>query len=218
MAYSQGEVRVSQSRNLVFPHAAIEDLPAVYAALQRLDSRRPMSARSPTSSPARVSTIARSPRPFHPGGAAHLEPFPNLARQHDIGDLRSKSRAASMPAAITNVGHIGILGVDKNGVELYQISLGGRRRFRQDRVGTILGPAVTADKVVEAVDALVTNLSRGAQCGRALRRHLSADRREPFKVASMPLFRLTRRQRRASAYPRQPDEVMQLGAPRRRGI
>ena len=44
---------------------------------------------------------------------------------------------------------------DQNGVELYQLSLGGDVDFGKTAIGTILGPAVTADKVVEAVDSLV---------------------------------------------------------------
>jgi sulfite reductase (NADPH) hemoprotein beta-component len=79
------------------------------------------------------------------------------------------------------VGHIGILGVDKNGVELYQISLGGDVDFGKTALGTILGPAVTADKVVEAVDALVATYLDSRSAGE---RFVDTYRRigaQPFK-------------------------------------
>ena len=61
-AYSQGELRVSHEQNLILPHVAVEDLPAgLCARCGRSASPKPMSARSPTSSPARASTIARWP-------------------------------------------------------------------------------------------------------------------------------------------------------------
>jgi sulfite reductase (NADPH) hemoprotein beta-component len=81
--------------------------------------------------------------------------FAELARQHDIGDLKIKISGCINACGHHHVGHIGILGVDKNGVELYQLSLGGDVDFGKTAIGTILGPAVGADKVVEAVDALV---------------------------------------------------------------
>ena len=91
-----------------------------------------------------------------PGGAEHLDALRrSLARQHDIGELKIKISGCINACGHHHVGHIGILGVDKNGVELYQISLGGDVDFGKTALGTILGPAVEADKVVEAVDALV---------------------------------------------------------------
>jgi sulfite reductase (NADPH) hemoprotein beta-component len=81
--------------------------------------------------------------------------FAEIARQHDIGDLKIKISGCINACGHHHVGHIGILGVDKNGVELYQLSLGGDVDFGKTALGTILGPAVEADKVVEAVDSLV---------------------------------------------------------------
>ena len=81
--------------------------------------------------------------------------FADPARQADIGELKIKISGCINACGHHHVGHIGILGVDKNGVELYQISLGGDVDFGKTALGTILGPAVEADKVVEAVDALV---------------------------------------------------------------
>jgi sulfite reductase (NADPH) hemoprotein beta-component len=156
-AFSQGEVRVSHEQNLVFPHVAIEDLPAVYAALQRLGFAE--------ANVGKITDIIACPGLDYcalanarsiPVAQRISNHFADLARQHDIGDLKIKISGCINACGHHHVGHIGILGVDKNGVELYQISLGGDVDFGKTQLGTILGPAVAADKVVEAVDALVT--------------------------------------------------------------
>jgi sulfite reductase (NADPH) hemoprotein beta-component len=155
-AWSQGEVRVSHEQNLVFPHVAIENLPAVYRALERLGFAE--------ANVGKITDIIACPGLDYcalanarsiPVAQSISTHFASLARQHDIGDLKIKISGCINACGHHHVGHIGILGVDKNGVELYQISLGGDVDFGKTALGTILGPAVEADKVVEAVDALV---------------------------------------------------------------
>jgi sulfite reductase (NADPH) hemoprotein beta-component len=155
-AWSWGEVRVSHEQNLVFPHVAIEDLPAVYAALERLGFAE--------ANVGKITDIIACPGLDYcalanarsiPVAQSISNHFANLARQHDIGDLKIKISGCINACGHHHVGHIGILGVDKNGVELYQISLGGDVDFGHTTLGEIIGPAVAADKVVEAVDALV---------------------------------------------------------------
>jgi sulfite reductase (NADPH) hemoprotein beta-component len=155
-AYSQGEIRVSHEQNLVLPHVAIEDLPAVYRALGRLGFAE--------ANVGKITDIIACPGLDYcalanarsiPVAQRISNHFAALARQHDIGDLKIKISGCINACGHHHVGHIGILGVDKNGVELYQISLGGDVDFGRTALGTILGPAVPAEKVVEAVDALV---------------------------------------------------------------
>ena len=52
------------------------------------------------------------------------------------------------------MGHIGILGVDKKGEEFYQLTLGGSGA-EDAAIGHVLGPALGADKVADAIDKLV---------------------------------------------------------------
>ena len=155
-AYSWGEVRVSHEQNLVLPHVAIEDLPAVYAALGRLGFAE--------ANVGKITDIIACPGLDYcalanarsiPVAQRISNHFASLARQHDIGDLKVKISGCINACGHHHVGHIGILGVDKNGVELYQISLGGDVDFGHTSLGDIIGPAVGADKIVEAVDALV---------------------------------------------------------------
>ncbi|UYN97295.1 MAG: nitrite/sulfite reductase [Enhydrobacter sp.] len=155
-AFSQGEVRVSHEQNLVFPHVAVDDLPEVHRALGRLGFAE--------ANVGKIGDIIACPGldycalanarsiPVAQRISGH---FAELARQHDIGDLKIKISGCINACGHHHVGHIGILGVDKNGVELYQISLGGDVDFGRTAIGTILGPAIEADRVVGAVDSLV---------------------------------------------------------------
>jgi len=156
-AYSYSEIRVSHEQNLVLPHVTIEDLPAVYRALDKLGFAE--------ANIGKITDIIACPGLDYcalanarsiPVAQRISNHFAALARQHDIGDLKIKISGCINACGHHHVGHIGILGVDKNGVELYQISLGGDVDFGHTALGTILGPAVPAEKVVEAVDALVT--------------------------------------------------------------
>ena len=181
-AYSQSEVRVSHEQNLVLPHVAVEDLPAVYRALGRLGFAE--------ANVGKITDIIACPGLDYcalanarsiPVAQRISNHFAELARQHDIGDLKIKISGCINACGHHHVGHIGILGVDKNGVELYQISLGGDVDFGRTALGDIIGPAVGADRIVEAVDALVRTYLDRRDAGE---RFVDTYRRlgvEPFK-------------------------------------
>jgi sulfite reductase (NADPH) hemoprotein beta-component len=181
-AWSHGEIRVSHEQNLVLPHVAIESLPEVYRALEKLGFAE--------ANVGKITDIIACPGLDYcalanarsiPVAQRISNHFAELARQHDIGDLKIKISGCINACGHHHVGHIGILGVDKNGVELYQISLGGDVDFGKTALGTILGPAVESDKVVEAVDALVATYLDARQTGE---RFVDTYRRigaEPFK-------------------------------------
>ncbi|HLG45051.1 MAG TPA: nitrite/sulfite reductase [Reyranella sp.] len=181
-AWSHGEIRVSHEQNLVLPHVAIESLPEVYRALEKLGFAE--------ANVGKITDIIACPGLDYcalanarsiPVAQRISNHFAELSRQHDIGDLKIKISGCINACGHHHVGHIGILGVDKNGVELYQLSLGGDVDFGQTALGTILGPAVESDKVVEAVDALVATYLGARQSGE---RFVDTYRRigaEPFK-------------------------------------
>src|SRR5215475_11040706 len=178
--YSFDEVRVSHEQNLVLPHVRIEDLRRVYAGLQAVGLGEANAGL--------VTDIIACPGLDY-CALANARSIPIAqrisarlaARQDAIGDLKIKISGCINACGHHHVGHIGILGVDKNGVELYQISLGGDVDFGNTALGTILGPAVTADKVVEAVDSLVATYLGARQSGE---RFVDTYRRigaEPFR-------------------------------------
>ena len=181
-ACSFSEIRVSHEQNLVLPHVAIEDLPAVWRALGRLGFAE--------ANVGKITDIIACPGLDYcalanarsiPVAQRISNHFAAIARQHDIGDLKIKISGCINACGHHHVGHIGILGVDKNGVELYQISLGGDVDFGRTALGMILGPAVPADKVVESVDALVATYLEARTMGE---RFVDTYRRigvQPFK-------------------------------------
>ena len=81
--------------------------------------------------------------------------FDDLRRLHEIGPLQVKISGCINACGHHHVGHIGILGVEKKGTELYQITLGGSAAANAT-LGDIVGPALTDGEVVDAVETLVT--------------------------------------------------------------
>jgi sulfite reductase (NADPH) hemoprotein beta-component len=108
------------------------------------------------------------------------ERFQDLSRQHDIGELKIKISGCINACGHHHAGHIGVLGVDKKGVEYYQLQLGGSGA-EDASIGEILGPAFGEHEIVDAVERVVdVYLERRA----GSERFLDTVRRvgiEPFK-------------------------------------
>jgi sulfite reductase (NADPH) hemoprotein beta-component len=151
--YSHGELRVTYEQNLVLPHVRRRDLPALW---RRLDE-----AGLATANAGLASDIIACPGldycslanarsiPVAERLSRHL-----AAREHEIGELRIKISGCINACGHHHVGHIGILGVDKNGEEFYQITIGGSAD-ENAALGAIIGPAVPAASVTGAVDTLI---------------------------------------------------------------
>jgi sulfite reductase (NADPH) hemoprotein beta-component len=75
-------------------------------------------------------------------------------RQREIGELKIKISGCINACGHHHAGHIGILGVEKKGTELYQITVGGDGTETAS-VGDILGPGFVADEVPDAIERLV---------------------------------------------------------------
>ena len=152
-AYSLGEIRVSYEQNLVLPHIRRAALPEVW---QRLDA-----AGLGTANIGLASDIIACPGldfcslanarsiPVAERLSAHL-----AARDREIGDFHIKISGCINACGHHHVGHIGILGVDKNGEEFYQITIGGSAD-ENAALGAIVGPAVSSEQVTNAVDNLI---------------------------------------------------------------
>ena len=105
---------------------------------------------------------------------------PDVAEK--VGELKIKISGCINACGHHHVGHIGILGVDKKGEEFYQLTLGGSGA-EDAAVGSMLGPALPANRVAEAIDVLVDVYLRERQDGE---RFLDTFRRTgvaPFKEA-----------------------------------
>ena len=153
--YGFGEIRVTHEQNLVLPHVKLDDIAAVHAGLK--------AAGLASANINLVSDIIACPGLDYCALAnARAIPIaqdialrfadPDVAE--DIGELKIKISGCINACGHHHVGHIGILGVDKKGEEFYQLSLGGSGA-EDAKLGDILGPAVAAPKVTEAIDALI---------------------------------------------------------------
>jgi len=93
--------------------------------------------------------------------------FADLERQHDLGELKIKISGCINACGHHHVGHIGILGVDRKGVENYQILLGGSGA-EDASLGEILGPGFDSEGIVDAVENVIGTYEQLRQNGERL--------------------------------------------------
>jgi sulfite reductase (NADPH) hemoprotein beta-component len=150
--YSFGEIRVGHEQNLVLPHVAQRDLPALWRALDEIGVATPNVGL--------VSDIIACPGLDYcslanarsiPVAEEITRRFRDLDRARGLGRLHINISGCINACGHHHVGHIGILGVEKNGEEYYQVTIGGRADAAA-RLGTILGPAVRYGEVADVVE------------------------------------------------------------------
>ena len=181
--YSFGEARVTHEQNLVLPHVKLDDLPAVHAALKAagLASANSNLVSDIIACPGLDYCALANARAI-PIAQHIAERFADPDTAENIGELKIKISGCINACGHHHVGHIGILGVDKKGEEFYQLTLGGSGA-EDAEVGKILGAAIPAARVTDAVDELVAVYLRERQPGE---RFLDTYRRTglaPFKEA-----------------------------------
>ncbi len=153
--YSFGEIRVSHEQNLILPHVRLKDLHTLWTALGHydLDTANAGLATDIIACPGMDFCSLANTRSI-PVAQSVSERLDDLDRLHDIGELKIKISGCINACAHHHVGHIGVLGVDKHGEEFYQITIGGSADAAPS-IGEIVGPALPADKVTDAVENLI---------------------------------------------------------------
>jgi sulfite reductase (NADPH) hemoprotein beta-component len=153
--FSFGEIRVSHEQNLVLPHVRKDQLHSLWLGLVEGDLA--------TGNVGLVTDIISCPGMDYcslatarsiPIAQRIAQRFADPARQSEIGPLDLNISGCINACGHHHVGHIGLLGVDKNGEEVYQITLGGAADERAS-IGAIIGPAVAAEAVPDAIEAIV---------------------------------------------------------------
>ncbi|MCJ8310572.1 MAG: nitrite/sulfite reductase [Hyphomicrobiales bacterium] len=185
--YSFDELRVSHEQNVILPHVQLSDLKAVYDAL--------LEAGMASANAGLITDIIACPGLDYcalatarsiPVAQELSQRFADLDCQNDIGDLKLKISGCINACGHHHVGHIGILGVDRRGEELYQVTLGGSGD-EQAAVGEIIGRGFSKDEIGDAVETIVdTYLARRLSDDEAF---LETYRRlgpQPFKDALYP--------------------------------
>jgi sulfite reductase (NADPH) hemoprotein beta-component len=181
--YSLDEVRVHYTQNLILPHVKLDDVPAVHAQLAAAGLATPnIDLISDIIACPGLDYCALANARAIPIAQGIAERFADPARAEEVGELKIKISGCINACGHHHVGHIGILGVDKKGEEFYQVTLGGSGE-EDAALGQMLGPALPADKVAEAVEQLVEVYLREREDGE---RFLDTYRRTgvaPFKEA-----------------------------------
>ena len=181
--YSFDDVRVTHAQNLVLPHVKLDDLGTVFDRLTQIGLAAPnLDLISDIIACPGLDYCALANARAIPIAQHIAERFAEPDRAEQIGELKIKISGCINACGHHHVGHIGILGVDKKGEEFYQISLGGSGA-EDASISSILGPALSAPKVTEAVETLVETYLDARKDGE---RFLDTYRRigaAPFKEA-----------------------------------
>ncbi len=150
--YSFGEIRVGHEQNLVLPHVAQRDLPALWRALDEIGVAVPnVNLVSDIISCPGLDYCSLANARSIPIAQEITRRFKNLDLQRDLGRLHVNISGCINACGHHHVGHIGILGVEKNGEEFYQITLGGKAD-ENATLGTLIGPAVPYAQVADVVE------------------------------------------------------------------
>lgn len=153
--YSFDELRISHEQNVILPHVKKDDLKAVYDSL--------VANELADSNAGLITDIIACPGLDYcnlanarsiPVSQEISRRFGSQERQREIGDLKVKISGCINACGHHHVGHIGILGVEKKGEELYQITLGGSAD-ENSAVGDIIGRGFPEEQVADAVETLV---------------------------------------------------------------
>ena len=185
--FAYGELRISHEQNVILPHVHKNDLPAIHARLKAADLA--------TANIGLISDIIACPGMDYcalatarsiPVAQEIATRFEDLKMEHDIGHLQIKISGCINACGHHHVGHIGILGLDRAGVENYQITLGGDAT-ETAAIGTRTGPGFAYDEIVPAVERIVETYLEQREI--AEEEFLQTYRRvgmEPFKAALYP--------------------------------
>jgi sulfite reductase (NADPH) hemoprotein beta-component len=151
--YSFGELRVTHEQNLVFADVRQAELPGLWQQLREMGLATPnigMLTNIIACPGGDFCSLANAKS--IPVAEAIQRRFDDLDYLHDIGELDLNISGCINACGHHHVGHIGILGVDKNGEEWYQITIGGSQ---QGRIGKIIGPSVARADIPDVVERLI---------------------------------------------------------------
>ncbi len=153
--YGHNELRISHEQNVILPHVHKSDLPAIHSELKKHGLA--------TANIGLISDIIACPGMDYcalatarsiPVAQQIATRFEELKLENEIGELKIKISGCINACGHHHVGHIGILGLDRAGVENYQITLGGDAT--QDAViGDRTGPGFAYDEIIPAIERIV---------------------------------------------------------------
>ncbi|MCO4824331.1 MAG: nitrite/sulfite reductase, partial [Amylibacter sp.] len=185
--FAHNELRISHEQNVILPHVHKSNLPEIYARLRE--------AGLATANIGLISDIIACPGMDYcalatarsiPVAQQIATRFDELKLEHDIGALKIKISGCINACGHHHVGHIGILGLDRAGVENYQITLGGDHT-ETAAIGERAGPGFAYDEIVPAIERLIyTYLDIRSDENEVFLETYRRVGLEPFKAALYP--------------------------------
>ena len=188
--FSAGEVRVTHDQNLVLPWVRCDQLPELWKAARKAGFARP-NIRLLTdmiACPGGDFCSLANARSL-PLAEAITRRYQDLDELHDLGEIDLHISGCINSCGHHHSGHIGILGVDKDGKEWYQITLGGSDGSTLSgapALGKVVGPSFSAAEVPDVIEA-VLGVYRDQRLANQSETFIDALRRlgsEPFKLAA----------------------------------
>jgi sulfite reductase (NADPH) hemoprotein beta-component len=186
--FSAGEVRVTHDQNLVLPWVRAEQLPVLWQAARQAGFAK-SNIRLLTdmiACPGGDFCALANARSI-PIAEAITERYQDMDELHDLGEIDLHISGCINSCGHHHSGHIGILGVDKDGREWYQVSLGGSDGSTLSgtpMAGKVIGPSFAASEVADVVEAVMDTYQAQRLPGETF---ISTVRRiglEPFKAAA----------------------------------
>jgi len=153
--YGHDELRVSHEQNIILPHVHKSDLPDLYAALRAADlGTANIGLASDIIACPGMDYCALATARSIPIAQQIAERVEDLKIEHEVGALKIKISGCINACGHHHVGHIGILGLDRAGVENYQITLGGDGT-QDAAIGERAGPGFAYDEIIPAIERLI---------------------------------------------------------------
>ncbi len=193
--FSLGELRVTHEQNLLLPWVRTSELRALWLAAREGGFATPNIGllTDMIACPGGDLCALANARSI-PIAAAITERFDDLDELHDIGDIDLHISGCINSCGHHHSGHIGILGVDKDGSEWYQVTVAGADGSTLSGpalAGKVIGPSFAADEVPDVIEAVISTYLRERQAGE---RFIHTSRRLgplPFRQAADAVRRST---------------------------
>jgi sulfite reductase (NADPH) hemoprotein beta-component len=193
--YSHGELRVTHDQNLLLPWVRETDLLALWQAARDASFATPNIGflTDMIACPGGDFCGLANARSL-PLAAEITERYADIDELHDIGDIDLHISGCINSCGHHHSGHIGILGVDKDGKEWYQVSLGGMDGSAlagSAVAGKVIGPSFAADEVADVVEALIDTYRAQRQHGERFIATVGRVGLDPFRSAANAVRRST---------------------------
>ena len=186
--FSAGEVRVTHDQNLLLPWVRCDELPELWRAARKSGFARP-NIRLLTdmiACPGGDFCSLANARSI-PIAEAITERYQDMDELHDLGEIDLHISGCINSCGHHHSGHIGILGVDKDGKEWYQVTLGGSDGSTLSGApvpGKVVGPSFSAAEVPEVIEAVLDTYRRERAAGETFIATLRRVGIDPFKLAA----------------------------------